>query len=90
LGRPDLVLKLSGKSYERQVMHYLTDRDPRAVFELDVKLFDSQGGHLRQIDIWLPRNREIVECKHQIRPVDVGVVDRLVGTVDDLKASGHE
>ncbi|WP_460492994.1 restriction endonuclease [Dactylosporangium cerinum] len=53
-----------------------------------MKLVDSLGRHFRQVDIWLPRTREIVECKHQIRPVDVGVVDRLVGTIDDLNASG--
>lgn len=69
-------------------MLHLTDRDPRVTFELDVKLLDSEKRHYRQVDIWLPRTREIVECKHHARPVDVGVVDRLIGMVDDLGASG--
>jgi Restriction endonuclease len=80
----------TGKSYERQVMRHLTQERPHIAFELNAKVLDTTGQYERQIDVWLPDTREIVECKHYTRPVDIGVVDRLVGTVQDVDAAvGH-
>jgi hypothetical protein len=67
-----VIEKSSGKSYEREVMRYLTYYDPRVCFDLDVRLPDSTNRHFRQVDVWLPRTREVIECKHHARPVDVG------------------
>jgi len=80
----------SGKNYERQVMRHLMQRRPQIAFELNAKVLDTTGQYERQIDVWLPDKREIVECKHHTRPVDIGVVDRLAGTIQDVNAeSGH-
>ena len=79
---------LSGKGYERQVMRHLAENDQTIAFELDVKVQDTSGKYSRQIDIWLPNTREIVECKHHSRRVSVGVIDALLGTIDDVGASG--
>ncbi|MFD5625588.1 restriction endonuclease [Streptomyces sp. NPDC127072] len=78
----------SGKSYERQVMRHLTERDKTHFFELDVRVPARGTGHLRQIDVWLPSSREIIECKHHGRPADVNVVDSLIGKMDDVGALG--
>ncbi|ARF58051.1 restriction endonuclease [Streptomyces gilvosporeus] len=80
----------SGKNYERQVMRHLTERDKGVVFELDIKIPDTTGSYARQVDIWLPRTREIVECKHHSRRVGVGVIDALVGAMDDTGAAGGQ
>jgi Restriction endonuclease len=80
----------SGKNYERQVMRHLMQQRPHIAFELNAKVLDTTGQYERQIDVWLPDTREIVECKHHARPVDIGVVDRLAGTIQDVNAaSGH-
>lgn len=69
-------------------MRYLSESDKYVAFELDTKIRDTSGGYSRQIDVWLPRTREIVECKHLTRPVVVGVVDSLIGVVQDINAAG--
>jgi hypothetical protein len=78
----------SGKNYERQVMRHLIYQRPHIAFELNAKVLDTTGQYERQIDVWLPDTREIVECKHHARPVDIGVVDRLAGTIQDVNAVG--
>ena len=78
----------SGKNYERQVMRHLIYQRPQIAFELNAKVLDTTGQYERQIDVWLPDTREIVECKHHARPVDIGVVDRLAGTIQDVNAVG--
>ena len=81
------MTRRTGKSYELQVMRHLVQQRSRVAFEWDAKVPAGPGRSKRQIDIWLPDTREIVECKHHAMPVDVGVVDRLVGTVKDVNAS---
>jgi restriction endonuclease len=78
----------SGKSYERQVMQHLSETHKGIEFELDIKLSDTTNSYTRQIDVWLPKTREIIECKHLARPVGVGVVDSLIGAVQDIEAAG--
>jgi hypothetical protein len=81
------MTRRTGKSYERQVMRHLLQERERVAFEWDAEVPDGTGLHKRQVDIWLPDSREIVECKDHARPVDIGVVDRLVGAVADVNAS---
>jgi hypothetical protein len=78
----------SGKSYERQVMRYLAERDQNIAFELDATIKDTSGVYFRQIDVWLPKTREVIECKHHSRPVTIGVIDTLIGTINDIGANG--
>lgn len=79
----------SGKSYERQVMRHLSEESNRVVFELDARIPDTTGSYERQIDVWLPQAREIIECKHfPNRPVGIEIVDRMVGTIRDAGAAG--
>ncbi|MFE4628197.1 restriction endonuclease [Streptomyces mirabilis] len=80
----------TGKNYERQVMRHLTEQDKDVVFELDIRIPALGTGDMRQIDVWLPRSREIIECKHHARPVDVGVIDSLLGKIDDVGASSGQ
>lgn len=80
--------RVNGKNYERRVMRYLAERDKQIVFDLDVAVEDSSGRYTRQVDVWLPRTREIVECKNRSRPVSIPVIDSLVGAVSDLGAEG--
>lgn len=80
----------SGKTYEWQVMHHLTEGDKGTVFELDSRITDSSNRYSRQIDIWLPNSGEIVECKHHARPVTVGTIDALLGTILDVDAKGGQ
>ena len=80
----------SGKSYERQVMRHLSETRQGVVFELDARISDTTEKYFRQIDVWLPSTREIVECKHLTRPVGIGVVDRLIGAVQDIDAASGQ
>ena len=80
----------SGKSYERQVMRHLSEARQGVVFELDARISDTTEKYVRQIDVWLPKTREIVECKHFARPVGIGVVDGLIGAVQDTNAAGGQ
>lgn len=81
------MTRRTGKSYERQVMRHLLRERECVSFEWDAEVPDESGLHHRQIDVWLPDSREIVECKDHARPIDIGVVDRLVGAVADVNAS---
>lgn len=81
------MTRRTGKSYERQVMRHLLRERERVSFEWDVDVPDGTGLHHRQIDVWVPDSREIVECKDHARPVDIGVVDSLIGKVADVNAS---
>ena len=80
----------SGKIYEFQVMKFLTERDQGVDFQLDAKVPDRTQSYLRQVDIWLPRTREIVECKHFSRRVSISVIDALFGAIHDIGASGGQ
>src|SRR4051812_36063598 len=73
-----LMRKVTGKPYEREVMRYLTNKLAHIEFDLDVKVPETDGRYDRQIDIWLPNTREIVECKHHEVEVGIGIVDALV------------
>ena len=75
------------KNYERQVMRQFLRRRPYAAIEWDAKIFDVTGLYQRQIDVWLPGTREIVECKHHSSPVGMTIVDQLVGVARDVNAS---
>jgi hypothetical protein len=78
----------SGKSYEFQVMRHLVEERQHISFELDANIPDTTGQYERQIDIWLPSTREIVECKYrQKSPVGIGVIDSLVGASQDVDAA---
>jgi hypothetical protein len=81
------MARRSGKSYELQVMRHLVQQRRRVAFEWDAKVSPGPGRRDRQIDIWLPDTREIIECKHHAAPVDVKVVDGLVGILKDVNAS---
>ncbi|MEU8045671.1 restriction endonuclease [Micromonospora echinofusca] len=69
-------------------MRYLTEEDQHVTFELDARISDRSQRYRRQVDIWLPKSREIVECKNHTRLVGVGAVDALVGAIDDTDAHG--
>jgi hypothetical protein len=75
------------KNYERQVMRQFLQERPHVAIEWDAKVSEVTGQYNRQIDVWLPDTREIVECKHHADPVDIGVVDQLVGVARDVNAS---
>jgi len=80
----------SGKSYEFQVMLHLVEQRQRIIFEIDARIPDTTGQYERQIDVWLPDTREIIECKHHTPRVGIEAVDRLVGTTKDVNAAvGH-
>lgn len=81
----------TGKSYEFQVMRHLVQQRQAVAFELDARVADTTAQYKRKIDVWLPVTREIVECKHYSeRPVGIEIVDRLVGTTQDVNAAlGH-
>ena len=67
-------------------MRLLVQQRQRIAFEWDAKVSPGPGRIDRQIDIWLPNTREIIECKHHTAPVDVKVVDGLVGAAKDVDA----
>ncbi|MFE2750520.1 restriction endonuclease [Actinosynnema sp. NPDC059335] len=79
---------VDGKNYERRVMRYLTEKDKYIEFDLDVMIADTTGQRKRQIDIWLPKTREIVECKNYSNVVGIEIVDAMVGTMVDIGATG--
>lgn len=78
----------NGRNYERRVMRHLSGAGSADAVELDAKVPDTTGTYRRQIDVWLPRSREIVECKDYGRRVSVGVIDALAGTMHDIGALG--
>jgi Restriction endonuclease len=80
----------SGKSYEFQVMRHLLEQRQHIAFALDARVPDTTGQYERQIDVWLPDTREIVECKHHAERVDVGIVDTLVGATQDVGATASQ
>ncbi|MFG2776004.1 restriction endonuclease [Streptomyces sp. NPDC048350] len=69
-------------------MLHLSGAGSADAVELDAKVPDTTGTYGRQIDVWLPRSREIVECKDYGRRVSVGVIDALAGTRHDIGALG--
>src|SRR6266567_3252745 len=77
----------SGKSYELQVMWHLVQERQHVAFELDARVPDTTAQYCRKIDVWLPDTREIIECKHYKSRVGIEVVDRLVGTMQDVRAA---
>ena len=80
----------SGKNYELQIMRHLVEQRQRIIFELDARVPDTTGQYERQIDVWLPDTREIIECKHHTPRVGIEAVDKLVGTTKDVNAAvGH-
>ncbi len=80
----------TGKSYEFQVMRHLLEQRQHIAFALDTRVQDTTGQYERQIDVWLPNTREIVECKHHTERVDVGIVDRLAGATQDVGATASQ
>lgn len=68
-------------------MRYLVEERRHIAFALDARIPDTTGQYDRQIDVWLPDTREIVECKHYAERVGVEIVDRLVGTTKDVGAA---
>lgn len=78
----------TGKPYEREIMRYLTEKNQYTAFDLDIMLDDTTRAYKRQIDVWLPKTREVVECKHYSKPIGVDLIDALVGVIDDVGASG--
>jgi hypothetical protein len=77
----------SGKSCEIQVMGHLVEERRHIAFALHARIPDTTGQYDRQIDVWLPDTREIVECKHYAERVGFEIVDRLVGTTQDVGAA---
>jgi hypothetical protein len=71
-------------------MRHLVEERQRIIFELDARVPDTTGQYERQIDVWLPDTREIIECKHHTPRVGIEAVDKLVGTTKDVNAAvGH-
>jgi hypothetical protein len=68
-------------------MRHLLEQRQHVAFALDARVPDTTGQYERQIDVWMPDTREIVECKHHAERVDVGIVDRLVGATQDVGAT---
>lgn len=76
-----------GRRYERQVFDQKRMTRPDLEFLHDIKLLDTAGQRRRQVDVHNVDDGEIVECKCFTDPVDVGVIDSLIGMRDDLGAA---
>ena len=62
-------------------------RGNTSLFELGASVPDTTRQYERQIDVWLPDTREIVECKHYTSREGIEVVDSLVGVSQDVNAT---